>query len=68
MHERDQPLVECFRADGGACTLLPCCRLRFILKAGRYNVECSKKGENAPAKQTEITVVAGEAQSAKIDE
>jgi hypothetical protein len=42
--------------------------IRFLLKAGRYNVECSKKGENAPAKQTEISVVAGEVQSAKIDE
>jgi Rrf2 family nitric oxide-sensitive transcriptional repressor len=26
--EADQPLVECFRADGGACTLHPGCRLR----------------------------------------
>lgn len=30
-HERDQCLVECFRADGGACTLLPQCRLRGML-------------------------------------
>ena len=27
-HEQDQALVECFRLDGGACTLLPRCRLR----------------------------------------
>ncbi len=26
--ERDQALVECFRADGGACRLTPFCRLR----------------------------------------
>ena len=42
--------------------------IRFILKAGRYDVECSGKGENAPPKQTEISVVAGEVQSAKIQE
>ena len=29
--EADQSLVECFRADGGACVLTPCCRLRFML-------------------------------------
>ena len=42
--------------------------IRFILKAGRYDVECSGKGENAPPKQTQISVVAGEVQSAKIQE
>ena len=42
--------------------------IRFILKAGRYDVECSGKGANAPAKPTEISVVAGEVQSAKIQE
>ena len=26
--ERDQPLVECFRSDGGACVLTPRCRLK----------------------------------------
>ena len=36
-HERDQALVECFRADGGACTLLPRCRLRGILKVAKDN-------------------------------
>ena len=30
--EADQPLVECFRADGGCCTLEPGCRLRFLLR------------------------------------
>jgi Rrf2 family transcriptional regulator, nitric oxide-sensitive transcriptional repressor len=30
-HEHDQALVECFRHDGGACTLLPSCRLRAML-------------------------------------
>jgi Rrf2 family nitric oxide-sensitive transcriptional repressor len=29
--EQDQALVECFRRDAGACTLLPCCRLRGML-------------------------------------
>ena len=30
-HEQNQALVECFRSDGGACTLLPVCRLRGLL-------------------------------------
>jgi Rrf2 family transcriptional regulator, nitric oxide-sensitive transcriptional repressor len=34
-HENDQALVECFRADGGACTLLPRCRLRGMLDAAK---------------------------------
>ena len=34
-HEQDQVLVECFRADGGACTLLPRCRLRGMLDAAK---------------------------------
>ncbi|HUZ62929.1 MAG TPA: Rrf2 family transcriptional regulator [Acetobacteraceae bacterium] len=29
--ERDQPMVECFRPDGGACCLMPDCRLRGML-------------------------------------
>lgn len=33
--ERDQPLVECFRADGGACPLTPACRLRGALARAR---------------------------------
>jgi len=33
--ERDQALVECFREDGGACTLLPRCRLRGMLGAAK---------------------------------
>ena len=41
---------------------------RFILKAGRYDVECSGKGENSPPKQTQISVVAGEVQSAIIQD
>ena len=32
--EAGQPLVECFRADGGACRLAPDCRLRHRLAAG----------------------------------
>jgi Rrf2 family nitric oxide-sensitive transcriptional repressor len=34
-HEQDQALVECFRTDGGACNLLPRCRLRGILDAAK---------------------------------
>ena len=34
-HEQDQALVECFRADGGACILLPRCRLRGMLDAAK---------------------------------
>lgn len=33
--EEDQPLVECFRADGGACVLTPRCRLKKRLAAAR---------------------------------
>jgi len=33
--ESDQPLVECFRADHGCCTLDPGCRLRPMLKRAR---------------------------------
>jgi Rrf2 family nitric oxide-sensitive transcriptional repressor len=34
-HEHDQALVECFRADGGACTLVPICRLRNMLATAK---------------------------------
>jgi Rrf2 family nitric oxide-sensitive transcriptional repressor len=34
-HEQDQALVECFRPDGGSCTLLPRCRLRGMLEAAK---------------------------------
>lgn len=34
-HEQDQALVECFRSDGGACTLLPRCRLRSMLATAK---------------------------------
>jgi Rrf2 family nitric oxide-sensitive transcriptional repressor len=33
--EDDQPIVECFRADGGNCLLTPRCRLRKRLAAAR---------------------------------
>lgn len=33
--EAGQPLVECFRADGGACLLTPRCRLKARLAAAR---------------------------------
>lgn len=33
--EADQPVVECFRADGGACTFSPGCRLRSMLGHAR---------------------------------
>ena len=32
---RNQPIVECFRADGGACVLTPRCRLKKRLAAAR---------------------------------
>jgi Rrf2 family nitric oxide-sensitive transcriptional repressor len=31
--ERDQALVECFRADGGACVVTPQCRLKGFLSS-----------------------------------
>ena len=33
--ERDQDVVECFRADGGHCTLTPHCRLKGMLAGAR---------------------------------
>jgi Rrf2 family nitric oxide-sensitive transcriptional repressor len=33
--EQGQALVECFRADGGACCLAPDCRLRAVLWRAR---------------------------------
>jgi Rrf2 family nitric oxide-sensitive transcriptional repressor len=33
--ERGQPLVECFRDDGGGCALTPCCRLKGMLATAR---------------------------------
>jgi Rrf2 family transcriptional regulator, nitric oxide-sensitive transcriptional repressor len=33
--EAGQALVECFRADGGACCLAPDCRLRGLLRGAR---------------------------------
>jgi len=33
--EDDQPLVECFRADGGNCVLTPRCRLKKKLSEAR---------------------------------
>lgn len=33
--ERDQALVECFRADGGACVIAPHCRLAGMLDRAR---------------------------------
>lgn len=33
--EDDQPLVECFRTDGGDCVLTPRCRLKKELAAAR---------------------------------
>ena len=33
--EGEQPLVECFRADGGCCTLEPGCKLRRSLREAR---------------------------------
>ena len=41
--------------------------IRFILKAGRYELECRGKGEDATPKQAEITIVAGEVSSARFE-
>lgn len=35
--ESDQNLVECFRQDGGDCTLTPGCRLKGFLSDARRN-------------------------------
>ncbi len=42
--------------------------MSFILRAGVYDVECHAQGAPAPAKQTQIRVVAGETREAKIEE
>jgi hypothetical protein len=42
--------------------------MHFFLKAGRYELDCRKKGDAAPQKTAEIKVVAGEVQSAKIED
>ena len=31
--ETGQPLVECFQASGGACTIMACCRLKARLRS-----------------------------------
>jgi Rrf2 family nitric oxide-sensitive transcriptional repressor len=36
--EGDQPIVECFRPDGGCCTLRPGCGLRGLLQASKQNL------------------------------
>ena len=33
--EAEQPMVECFRSDGGCCAIDPGCRLRGMLRAAR---------------------------------
>lgn len=33
--EADQPMVECFRAEGCDCTFMPACRLRVMLRDAR---------------------------------
>lgn len=33
--EREQAMVECFRADGGQCNLKPACRLRHMLNRAK---------------------------------
>lgn len=35
--EEDQPIVECFRADGGCCTLSAGCRLRGLIRVAQEN-------------------------------
>ena len=57
--DKDQPLVECFRADGGDCVLLPRCRLKgmlarakhgFLRELDRFTLsDCLEKDGIAPA-------------------
>jgi Rrf2 family transcriptional regulator, nitric oxide-sensitive transcriptional repressor len=42
--EEDQPIVECFRADHGCCTLEPGCRLRPMLRKARQQFYASLDG------------------------
>lgn len=35
--EGDQPVVECFREDGGCCTLTPVCHLKGFIGGARSN-------------------------------
>ena len=57
-HEQDQALVECFRPDGGACTLLPRCHLKGMLNTAKngfyqyldqYTLADCLAGEDLPA-------------------
>ncbi len=43
--EADQPLVECFRTDGGCCTFSPGCRLRAMLGRARESFYRSLDGQ-----------------------
>jgi Rrf2 family nitric oxide-sensitive transcriptional repressor len=58
--EQDQALVECFRRDAGACTLLPRCRLRgmlddaknaFYQHLDRYTLADCLTGSGSPANE-----------------
>jgi Rrf2 family nitric oxide-sensitive transcriptional repressor len=42
--EGDQPVVECFRADGGCCTLTVGCRLRGFIRTAREDFYRSLDG------------------------
>ncbi len=42
--EGDQPVVECFRADGGCCTLVAGCRLRGFIRTAREDFYRSLDG------------------------
>jgi len=56
--DKDQALVECFRADGGNCALLPRCRLKgmlsraqqgFLRELDRFTLsDCLEKSTAAP--------------------
>jgi Rrf2 family transcriptional regulator, nitric oxide-sensitive transcriptional repressor len=62
--EAGQPLVECFRDDGGACLLTPHCRLKARLAAAREAflreldattlAECAYPASAAPALPAEL--------------
>jgi Rrf2 family nitric oxide-sensitive transcriptional repressor len=57
--DKEQALVECFRADGGDCALLPRCRLKgmlarakqgFLRELDRFTLsDCLEKSSTLPA-------------------
>ena len=61
--EGDQPIVECFRADAGTCTLSPGCRLRGFLRDAREDFYRRLDGQTVadclPAPRAPAGAIAG---------